>query len=156
MTQAIPPGLPGIRAALAKDILALGICLACLMLALPAWPAEKNNEVLENVALQVVTREVLLFSAPFGVWTSIRLDAGERILQHGADGNVAVVVTSSRAIGFSGTLNAVDQLRLPQDESVEQFQVGGNVGTVVTRQRALGFSALTGRWHAVDRFYLGR
>ena len=96
------------------------------------------------------------FSAPFGVWTSIRLDAGERILQRGADGNVAVVVTSSRAVGFSGTLNTVDELRLPQDETVEQFRVGGNLGTILTRQRVLGFSALTGRWQAMDRFYLGR
>ncbi len=154
MTLLLPLDRPSRSAALGKKAIALGISFACLALAFPAWPAEK--EVLENVALQVVTREILLFSAPFGVWTSIRLDAGERILQRGADGNVAVVVTSSRAVGFSGILNAVDQLRLPQDEGVEHFQVGGNLGTVLTRQRALGFSALTGKWHAVDRFYLGR
>jgi len=93
---------------------------------------------------------------PFGVWTSLRLDAGEQVLQFGADGNTAVVVTSSRVIGFSAPLSSVDQLRLPQDESVEKFQVRGNQATVVTRRRALGFSAITGKWHAVDRFYLGR
>jgi len=138
--------------ALSRSAITLGLAFACLAFPLPTWP----GEVLENVSLHIVAREILLFSAPFGVWTSIRLDAGERILQYGADGNVAAVVTNSRAIGFSGPLNAADQLRLPQDESVEQFRVGGNLATVLTRQRAMGFSALTGKWQAVDRFYLGR
>ena len=146
------PDRSGRPPAFGRGAVALGVVLACLALPLPASPAE----VLENVALNIVSREILFFSAPFGVWTSIRLDAGEQVLQHGADGNTAVVVTSSRTIGFSAPLNAVDQLRLPQDEGVEKFQVGGNLATVVTRQRALGFSALTGKWHAVDRFYLGR
>jgi hypothetical protein len=64
-------------------------------------PAIAADETLRNVALYVVSREILFFSVPAGVWTSVRLDAGERILQRGADGNVAAVVTSLRAIGFS-------------------------------------------------------
>jgi hypothetical protein len=148
----LPPGRWGRSSPSGCGAIGLGLVLTLTIFPLLAWP----EEIPTNVALHIVSREILLFSAPFGVWTSIRLDAGERILQHGAEGNVAAVVTSSRAIGFSGTLNAVDQLRLPQDENVEHFQVGGNLATVLTRQRALGFSALTGRWHAVDRFYLGR
>jgi hypothetical protein len=34
--------------------------------------------------------------------------------------------------------------------------VEGNLAAILTRQRALGFSAFTGKWQAVERFYLGR
>lgn len=64
-------------------------------------PAIVAGETLKNVALYVISREILFFSAQTGLWTSARLDAGERILQRGTDGDVAVVVTSQRAIGFS-------------------------------------------------------
>ncbi|MBI4536949.1 MAG: hypothetical protein HY712_03205 [candidate division NC10 bacterium] len=133
-------------------VIGLGLAIASLILPLPA----RAGESLTNVALHVVARELLLFSAPFGTWTSVRLESGERVLHRGADGNVVAVVTSSRAIGFSGMLNVADELRLPQDETVEQFKVEGNLATILTRQRALGFSAQTGKWQAVHRFYPGR
>lgn len=109
-----------------------------------------------NVALHVVPREILFFSAPAGVWTSVRLDAGERVLQRGADGNVAAIVTSQRAIGFSAVLNVVHEIRLPEEENLEAFKVEGNAATLLTRRRALGFSAATGKWADVERFQLGR
>lgn len=109
-----------------------------------------------NVALFVITREVLFFSATAGVWTSVRLDAGERILQRGADTNVAAVITNQRAIGFSALQNITHEIRLPDDETVESFKVEGNVATTLTRRRALGFSAFTGKWSDVERFQPGR
>ncbi len=109
-----------------------------------------------NVALYVITREVLFFSATAGVWTSVRLDAGERILQRGADTNVAAVITNQRAIGFSALQNITHEIRLPDDETVESFKVEGNVATTLTRRRALGFSAFTGKWSDVERFQPGR
>jgi hypothetical protein len=133
---------------------AAGLALALVVALSPLRASSEDTPT--NVALHVLSRELLVFSAPHGAWTSIRLDAGERILHRGAEGNVAAAVTSSRAIGFSGPLNAVDELRLPQDESVEQFMVEGNLAAILTRQRALGFSAFTGKWQAVERFYLGR
>jgi hypothetical protein len=133
---------------------AAGLALALILSLLPD-PASPETAP-ANVALHVLSRELLLFSAPHGVWTSVRLDAGESVLYRGADGNVAAAVTSSRAIGFSASLNAVDEIRLPQDESVEQFKVEGNLAAVLTRQRAMGFSAFTGKWQAVGRYYLGR
>ena len=109
-----------------------------------------------NVSLYVITREVLFFSAQAGVWTSVRLDAGERILQRAADTNVAAVITNQRAIGFSAVLNLTHEIRLPDDETLESFKVEGNVATALTRRRALGFSAATGKWSDVERFQPGR
>lgn len=127
-------------------------------LCLPLFPASPTNAegLPNNVALHVVSREVLFFSAQAGVWTSVRLDAGERILQRGADTNVAAVITNQRAIGFSAVLNLTHEIRQPDDETLESFKVEGNVATALTRRRALGFSAATGKWADVERFQPGR
>jgi hypothetical protein len=114
------------------------------------------EEMLRNVALYVIPREILFFSAQGGVWTSIRLSPGERILQQGADGNVAAVVTSERAIGFSAVVNATHEIRVTGEETLENFKAEGNVVTLLTKRRAIGFSADTGRWVDVDRFQPGR
>ena len=118
--------------------------------------AHSAEELLRNVGLVVVPREILFYSADAGQWVSIRLDAGERILQRGADGNVAVVVTSQRAIGFSAPFAVAQEFALVEEETLEAFKVEGNMATVVTRRRAYGFSALTGKWSAIDRFQLGK
>ena len=115
-------------------------------------PAVVTGQAPSNVALYVIPREILFFSAHAGVWTSVRLDAGERILQRGADGNVAAVVTSQRAIGFSAALNVTHEIRVTADEPLETFKVEGNVATLLTQRRAIGFSAATGRWADVERF----
>jgi hypothetical protein len=115
-------------------------------------PAQSPN----NVALHIIPREVFFFGAQGGTWTSVRLDAGERVLQRGADTNVAAVFTSQRLIGFSAVLNTVHEIRVPEDETLEGFKVDGNVVTAITRRRALGFSAVTGRWSEADRFQIGR
>jgi hypothetical protein len=117
-----------------------------------AHPAVAADQAPTNAILYVVPREILFFSAQAGVWTSVRLDAGERILQRGADGNVAAVVTSRRAIGFSSPLNATHEIRVTEDETLEAFKAEGDVATLLTRRRAIGFSAATGRWTEVDRF----
>jgi hypothetical protein len=109
-----------------------------------------------NVVLHIVPREILFFSAIAGQWTSVRLDAGERILQGRGHENVAAVVTSLRILGFSATLNQAHELRVPEDEGIEAFKVDGNVASVLTRRRAFGFSAFTGRWTEVERFFVGR
>ena len=120
----------------------------------PIQPAVAGDEAPTNVALYVVPREILFFSAQAGVWTSVRLDAGERVLQRGADGNVAAVVTSQRAIGFSAVLNATHEIRVTEDETLENFKAEGDVVTILTRRRAIGFSATTGKWTEVIRFQL--
>jgi len=127
-----------------------------VLLVSPASPASSDDETLRNVALVSVPREIFFFSAQAGQWTSVRLDAGERILQRGADGNVAAVITSRRAIAFSAVLNAAQELSLPEDETLESFKVEGNQVNFVTRRRVYGFSAHTGRWAILDRFQLGR
>ncbi|HWT82550.1 MAG TPA: hypothetical protein VN648_27510 [Candidatus Methylomirabilis sp.] len=121
-----------------------------------ATTAIAAEETLRNVALYVIPREILFFSVQGGVWTSIRLSSGERLLQSGADGNVAAVVTSERAIGFSAVLNATHEIRVTDDETLENFKVEGNVVTLLTKRRAIGFSADTGKWADVDRFQPGR
>jgi hypothetical protein len=134
-------------------ILSLSLSLSLSLFLLPSLAAGQTPN---NVALHVIPREVLFFSAQTGVWTSVRLDAGERILQRGGDGNVATVVTSVRVIGFSGILGIIHEVRIPEDETLEAFKVEGNVATLLTRRRALGFSAATGKWAEVERFQLGR
>ena len=119
-------------------------------------PAIAADETLRNVALYVIPREILFFSVQGGVWTSVRLDAGERILQREADGNVAAVLTSQRAIGFSAVLNATHEIRVTEDETLENFKVEGNVATLLTKRRAIGFSADTGKWADIQRFQPGR
>ncbi|MFI5340808.1 MAG: hypothetical protein ACHQ7N_13335 [Candidatus Methylomirabilales bacterium] len=74
------------------------------------------DETLRSVALYVISREILFFSAQGGSWISVRLDAGERMLQQGMDGNVAAVVTSIRAIGFSANTG--------KWAGIERFQPG--------------------------------
>ena len=132
------------------------VLVVVLLLSLfPAFPVLAEG-LPNNVALHIVPREVLFFSAQAGVWTSVRLDAGERILQRAADTNVAAVITNQRAIGFSAVLNLTHEIRLPDDETLESFKVEGNVATALTRRRALGFSAATGKWSGVERFQPGR
>jgi len=136
-------------------ILTLVLSLAVLT-GISFCPPFADAQVPSNVALYVISREILFFSAHAGVWTSLRLDAGERVLQRGADGNVAAVLTSSRAVGFSAVLNIAHEIRVTEDEGLEAFKVNGNVATMLTRRRAIGFSAATGKWADVERFQLGR
>jgi hypothetical protein len=156
--------VPGARGVLGHNGCA-GFCLLialwCVAPALSAAAAEggevgPNLSFPSNIGLFVVPREILFYSAQAGAWTSIKLDAGERILRRAADGNVAAVVTSIRAIGFSAPLNVTDEIRVPDDENVEAFQVAGDIVTVLTRRRALGFSAIAGKWTPIDRFLPGR
>lgn len=143
----------------------VGLCLLivlwCVAPVFPVAAAEsaEGGPILSfpsNIGLFVVPREILLYSAQAGAWTSIKLDAGERILRRGSDGNVAAVVTSLRAIGFSAPLNVADEIRVPDDENLEAFQVAGDIVTVLTRRRALGFSAIVGKWTPIDRNLPGR
>ncbi len=142
---------PSPRKGIARSVLFLAI-LAMTLVPLPG----DAGEVLKNVALYVSAREILFFSAQTGAWASVRLDAGERILQRGADGNVAAVVTSQRAIGFSGMLGGIHEVRVTEDETIDAFKVEGNVATLLTRLRALGFSAATGKWADIQRYFPGR
>ena len=126
------------------------------VLASPASSASTDEEAQRNAGFVFTPREVLFFSAQAGQWTSVRLDAGERILQRGANGNVVAVVTSQRAIGFSAPLNATQEIGVPEEETLEAFKAEGNIVTFVTRRRVYGFSAYTGKWAVLDRFQLGR
>lgn len=132
------------------------LCFVTFAVPLAASAASSDEEMLRNAAMVLIPREILFFSAQAGQWTSVRLEAGERILQRGADGNVAAVVTSQRAIGFSAPLNVAQELRVPEEENVETFKVEGNMANFVTRRRAYGFSAFTGTWATIDRFQLGK
>jgi hypothetical protein len=136
-------------------ILTLVLALAALG-EMSSCPSYADTQVPRNAALYVISREILFFSAHAGVWTSVRLDAGERVLQFGADGNIAAVLTSSRAVGFSAVLNITHEIRVTEDEGLEAFKVEGNVATLLTRRRALGFSVATGKWAELERFQLGR
>jgi len=133
-----------------------------VLLSLTIWAvplgssAASDDEALRNVAMILIPREILFFSAQAGQWTSVRLEAGERIRQQGADGNVAAVLTSQRAIGFSAALNVTQELRVPEEDTLEGFKVEGNMAEFVTRRRAYGFSAFTGMWATIDRFQLGK
>jgi len=132
-----------------------GLGLAILAATLIHSPVVAGD-IERNVAMYVSPREILFFSAVAGAWTSVRLDAGERILQRGSDGNVAAVVTNQRAIGFSAALAFIHEVRVTDDENIESFKVEGNVATLLTRLRALGFSAATGKWADIQRYYPGR
>jgi len=135
-------------------VVLLGITMCAMPLVSSA--ASSDEEMLRNVAMVLIPREILFFSAQAGQWTSVRLEAGERILQRGADGNVAAVVTSQRAIGFSAALNVAQEVRVSEEENLETFKVEGNMANFVTRRRAYGFSAFTGTWATIDRFQLGK
>jgi hypothetical protein len=142
-----------------RDRWRIGTALLCVgMWAVPlvSSAASSDEEMLRNVAMVLIPREILFFSAQAGQWTSVRLEAGERILQRGADGNVAAVVTSQRAVGFSAALNVAQELRVSEEETLEAFKVEGNMANFVTRRRAYGFSAFTGTWATIDRFQLGK
>lgn len=107
-----------------------------------------------NVILHVVTREALFFSAQSGTWTSVRLEAGERVLQRGTGDNVALIVTDLRAVGFSSLLSVAVEMpiRAGGEDTVEAVVAVGNAASVLTRRHVYGFSAITGRWAAQERF----
>ncbi len=107
-----------------------------------------------NVILHVVPREVLFFSAQSGTWTSVRLEAGERVLSRGTGDNVALVVTDLRAVGFSSLLSVAAEIpiRAGGEDAVEAVVTTGNGASVLTRRHAYGFSAFTGRWAEAERF----
>ncbi len=148
--------LPTVRGILSARRIARSVLTLVILGGVFIHPAMAADETLRNVALYVIPREILFFGVQGGVWTSVRLDAGERILQRGADGNVAAVVTSQRAIGFSAVLNATHEIRVTDDETLENFKVEGNVVTMLTKRRAIGFSADTGKWADIDRYLPGR
>jgi hypothetical protein len=148
--------LPTIRGLFPGRRIARSVLILVILVGAYTCPAIAADETLRNVALYVIPREILFFSVQGGVWTSVRMSPGERILQRGADGNVAAVVTSERAIGFSAVLNATHEIRITEDETLENFKVEGNVVTVLTKRRAIGFSADTGKWADIDRFQPGR
>ena len=148
--------LPPVRPSFPARRMARSLLVLVILGGASIHPAGAAEETLRNVALYVIPREILFFSVQGGVWTSVRLDAGERILQRGVDGNVAAVLTSLRAIGFSGVLNVTHEIRVTDEETLENFKVEGNVVTLLTKRRAIGFSADTGKWADVDRFQPGR
>jgi len=148
--------LPTVRGIFPAWRIARSVLILAILGGACIHPAIAADETLRNVALYVIPREILFFGVQGGVWTSVRLDAGERILQREADGNVAAVVTSQRAIGFSAVLNATHEIRVTEDETLENFKVEGNVATLLTKRRAIGFSADTGKWADIQRFQPGR
>lgn len=107
-----------------------------------------------NVILHVVPREVLFFSARSGTWTSVRLEAGERVLKQATGDNVALVVTDLRAVAFSSLLSVAAEIpiRAGGEDTVEAVVATGNAASVLSRRHAYGFSAFTGRWAAAERF----
>ncbi len=108
----------------------------------------------QNVILHVVAREVLFFSAQSGTWTSVRLEAGERVLHRGVGENVALFVTDLRAVAFSSPLSVAAEvpIRAGSEDTVEMVVASGNAASVLTRRHAYGFSAITGRWVVAERF----
>jgi len=136
--------------ALAALVLALGVPAACPVTAAAAETAPPET----NVVLHVVPRELLFFSAQSGTWTSVRLEAGERVLHRGTGGNVALVVTDMRAVAFSGALSVAVQIpiRAGSEDAVEAVVTTGNAASTLTRRHAYGFSALTGEWAVTERF----
>jgi hypothetical protein len=161
MAVRLIPGIRGIPGHRGLAGFCLFIVLWCMAPALPVAAAEGGEGgpsplYPSNIGMFVVPREILFYSAQAGAWTSIKLDAGERVLRRSADGNIAAVVTSIRAIGFSAPLNATDEIRVPDDETLESFQAVGDIVTVLTKRRALGFSAMVGKWTPIDRFLPGR
>jgi hypothetical protein len=148
--------LPAIRSIFPAGRIARSLLILVILGGASIRPALAADETLRNVALYVIPREILFFSVQGGVWTSVRLDAGERILQRGADGNVAAILTSLRAIGFSAVLNVTHEISVTDDETLENFKVEGNVVTLLTKRRAIGFSADTGKWADIQRFQPGR
>ncbi len=132
------------------------VSLLFLAIGATAASAGAAEEILRNAALFVIPREALFFSVQGGTWTSVRLGAGERILNQGADGNVAAVLTSERLIGFSALLNTTHEIRITPDENPDQFKVEGNLAILLTKFRVLGFSAETGKWSESQRYQPGR
>lgn len=138
-----------------------GALLAALAAGAWGWPgaarpapAAEAPRPQVNVMLHVVTREALFFSAQSGTWTSVRLEAGERVLNQGTGDNVAVVVTDLRAVGFSSLLSVAADIpiRASGEDTVEAVVTSGNAASLLTRRHVYGFSAFTGRWAAQDRF----
>jgi len=136
--------------ALAALALAVGAPAACPVTAAAAETAPPET----NVILHVVPRELLFFSAQSGTWTSVRLEAGERVLHRGTGDTVALVVTDMRAVAFSGPLSVAVQIpiRAGSEDAVETVVTTGNAASVLTRRHAYGFSALTGEWAVTERF----
>ncbi|HEY7677189.1 MAG TPA: hypothetical protein VIG69_08960 [Candidatus Methylomirabilis sp.] len=118
-----------------------------------AAAAEVTRQEL-NVIIHVVPREVLFFSAQSGTWTSVRLEAGERVISRATGDNVAVVVTDVRAVAFSSPLSVAADIpiRAGSEDAVEAVVATGNAASVLTRRHAYGFSAFSGRWAMVERF----
>jgi hypothetical protein len=141
----------GSRAIRAGALAAAFFALAAAVTPSEGADAGQNDQ---NVVLYVVVREALFFSAQSGTWTSVRLDAGERVVHRGTGENVALIVTDLRMVGYSSPLSVAAEIpfRPRADDGVEVVTVAGNVATVLTRRRAYGFSAFTGRWEVVERF----
>lgn len=136
-----------------------GLLVAALLLPVTPAPASaapplapQDEFVLEDqIALEVIDRDVWAFDARGGGRNYLRLDLGERVVAQGQRGLVAYLMTNRRLLALASGLGGWRELPLRVGESVGALSwLAPRLLVVATAQRILGFEAGNAVWLQVD------
>ena len=125
----------------------------------PAWPSaaapplvRQDEVVLEDqIALDVIDRDVYGFDAQGGGRNHLRLELGEEVISSGSRGRVALVMTNRRALALASGAGSWREISLRVGESSQALTwLAPRVLVIATAQRILGFDSGTATWLGVD------
>lgn len=138
------------RAALGS--LALGLWMAVALGGTGSYgapPLVRQDEVLieDQIAVEVIDRDIYGFDGQGGGRNRLRLDLGERVVAEASRGLVAYVMTDRRVLGLASGLGPWRELPLRVGESVDALSwISPRVLVIATAQRILGFDARSATW----------
>ncbi len=118
-----------------------------------APPVVRQDEpVLEDqIALEVLDRDVYGFDAQGGGRNHFRLELGETVVAQGQRGLVAFVMTNRRLLALASGTGPWRELPLRVGESVDALAwIAPRVLVIATAQRILGFDSRSATWLQVD------
>ncbi len=137
--------------------LALAVaCAASLVTASSAAAApplvRQDEAVLEDqIALEVIDRDVYGFDAQGGGRNHVRLELRERVVAQGQRGLLAYVMTDQRVLALASGRGPWRELRLRLGESIHALSwIAPRVLVIATAQRILGFDARSATWLQID------
>lgn len=158
-TLGLVPPISPLKAVLGpvSPVRALVATLGALLWALAAVAApptvvQPDEVVLEDqIALEVIDRDIYAFDAQGTGRNHFRLELGEQVVSSGQRGRVAYVMTNRRALALASGAGGWRELKLRVGESADALTwLSARLFVVATAQRILGFDSGAARWIQVD------
>ncbi len=132
---------------------AAGLALALAPAAPAAPPVVTQDEVVieDQIALEVIDRDVYGFDAQGGGRNRFRLDLAEEVVAQGQRGYLAYLMTNQRVLALASGKGSWRELPLRIGESAHALAwIAPRVLVIATAQRILGFDSRSAFWLQVD------